>query len=135
MKTHWPILAVVAVAPIWLSACVNRTPSIEEVPIKFDRSPVYAKYLREGDVLVIKPEKQRGWWLAGADVEVIDGDIYLTPINISSPGPRTLEIDLSGSEVPDTWEGRLFWVASSEHDPKKLFRRTKIYRKRIQLAQ
>ena len=129
------MLAVVTVAAIWLSACATKTPDIEDGPIKFDRSPALAQYHREADVLVIKPEKQKGVWLAGAEVEVIGEDIYLTPINISSPGPKKLEVDLSGAEIPHDWEGRLFWVASSEHDPKKLFRRTTIYRKPIQLTQ
>ena len=127
--------AVVAVAAVCLSACAMRPPDIEEGPIKFDRSPAYADYHREGDVLVIKPTKQEYVWLAGAKVEVIGSGIYLTPINISSPGPRKVEVDLSGPEVPDDWEGRLFWVASSEHDPKRLFQRTRIYRKPIQLTQ
>ena len=132
MKTLLQSLAFVAFALI-ATSCANNSPEISDEKTGFDRSPSKARYSRVGDTLVIEPAAQQAVWLARADAEVIDGSIYLTPLNISSRGPGRIEVDLSDSRFPTDWTGRLFWVRNSEHDPKLLLQRTKVYRKPIRL--
>jgi len=49
--------------------------------------------------------------MAGVNAHVIQGDVYLSAVCISSVIHATeFTVDLSGSELPRDWKQRLYWI-------------------------
>jgi hypothetical protein len=84
----------------------------------------------KGDTLSITPLEQHGVWLAGVEVHVLKGDVYLFPINISSPATRTITLDFSSPKFPRDWKARLYWIQNITGVP-VLVKDRVLYRKKI----
>src|SRR4051812_22871837 len=102
------LLLIVAVCGL----CGCTTPKVtrfDELPpgAGIDRSPREARYVARGDHLVVSPLNQNGVWLAAVEVQLLDGDVYLYPVNISSPAARTITLDFSDPKFPRDWKARL----------------------------
>jgi hypothetical protein len=132
MKKVFQLLQVLMIASV-LPCCATKPPVIVTEVSKHDRTPTSARYQRDGNTLVIFPKNRPGVGLVGAKVEVIDGDVYLDPVNGYAPGPTRVEIDLSSPSIPYDWSRRLYWINSAEFDPLKLLRRTKVFRTPIKV--
>ncbi|MFT3866865.1 MAG: hypothetical protein QM715_00070 [Nibricoccus sp.] len=95
-----------------------------------DREPAEARVIAQGQKLIVESSNQRSFWLVGATVEIIDGAVYLDPINISSVAPSVITIDLSKYLLPNNWKNHLYWVQNIQASPIFPKERT-IYRKKI----
>lgn len=128
--------AFVSIATLALVLCGCTTSKItrfDELPpgSAIDRSPRSARYVAKGDRLSISPLDQNGVWLAGVEVQLLEGDVYLNPVNISSPAtPPTITLDFSEPKFPRDWKARLYWIQNVAAFP--IFAKERIlYRKKI----
>lgn len=127
-----PALPLALLLTAFFAGCFSSPASIADYPAgrDRDRSPEVADYTADGDSLEIMPRNQTGVWLASVDVRVIAGDVYLYPVNISSAGPKSVRVDLSGAKIPQDWRSHIYWIMN---ESASLFGTERIlYRKKLE---
>ena len=120
------------IVAVLLFGCSKRIVRFEDFPAgkDLDRSPETANYVAYGNTLEIRPENQFGFYLASVEIEVIGGNVYLYPGNISSRGPDCVTVDFSDPKIPRDWQKRLFWIVN---EAVYIFGKERvIYRKKIE---
>jgi hypothetical protein len=83
---------------------------IVDVPARSSR-PTIAAVKAIGDELHISVVQDGGVFIAGVKAQVIQGDVYLSTVCISSVVHATeFTVALSGNEFPRDWKQRLYWI-------------------------
>src|SRR4051812_6032689 len=117
-----------------LTGCTTATRFTEAV--KPGRSPRVAATQATHTTVTFRIVQDAGVWLAGITPRVIDGDVYLDTLYISSPVHQTeFTVDLSGPQFPRDWRQRLYWIeGDSVPGPLVWWGRVReIERRRVQL--
>lgn len=105
-------IAILALVVLLSGACVSPRKTVFIDQAAHTGPPVIRAIYAEGNRLRVSL-KQTGLpaWVAAVKAQVIEGDVYLYTINISSV-VHTIEfaVDLSGPEFPRDWRNRLYWI-------------------------
>jgi hypothetical protein len=74
--------------------------------------PIVKEIRAEGDILHIRIVQDRNdVCVAGIEPRLLDGDIYLIPLCISSVVHATeFSVDFSDKHFPRDWKSRLYWI-------------------------
>jgi hypothetical protein len=78
---------------------------------RHESSPTVKAISVEGDVLRISVVQDRNVFVAGIEPLLIEGDVYLRPVCISSVVHATeFEVNLAHQRFPRDWKSRLYWI-------------------------
>ena len=102
------VLAITPLAAL-LAGCAYTTLITDSIGIAEQRIAVTAS--TDTTVTFHTSNDQPGVWIAEIRPRVIEGDIYLSCLKISSPVHRTdFVLDFGSAQYPSDWKRRLYWV-------------------------
>lgn len=105
-------IPIIALAALLLSGC----PAPQKV-VFIDQAahtgrPTVREVRADGDTLQVALSQDRApAWIASVHATVIEGDVYLSTLLISSVVHTTeFKIDMSKGNMPRDWRNRLYWI-------------------------
>lgn len=113
---HWILL--VSLSAFALSACFSPSKIVVSDQAAHAGPPTIRKMRADGELLRISiAQDSAPAWVGGVRAQVIDGDVYLSTIHISSVVHATeFSVDLSGPKFPRDWRKRLYWIEGESID-------------------
>lgn len=104
--------AIIALAALLLSGCPAPQKIVFIDQAAHTGPPTVREVHADGDTLRVSLSQDLApAWIASVHATVIEGDVYLSPLLISSVVHTTeFKIDMSKDNLPRDWRNRLFWI-------------------------
>jgi hypothetical protein len=104
------VLSALFLAILLLGGCREISSMMDYQELKDYKAEMHI----EGKKLIIKLDNPMGLRVARIDHLYRDGNVYIGAQRISTGGRRvyTYEVDLSGYDLPDDFNRRMYWVSS-----------------------